>query len=53
MLGGKELGAAELCRIRKEVESFDSIEVISDEMRALIESEWPDPVHKPPPREEK
>jgi hypothetical protein len=35
-------------RIRKDIESFDSIEVITDEMRALVESEWPDLVNKLP-----
>jgi hypothetical protein len=50
MLGGRVLSAVELRRIRKEIESFDSIEVVTDEMRALVESEWPDLVNKLPPK---
>ena len=29
---------------------MDRIEAISDEMRAVVESDWPVPVHKLPPR---
>jgi hypothetical protein len=29
--------------------AFERIEVAFDEMRAVIEDEWPEPVHKLPP----
>jgi len=47
---GRVLSRAELDLIRREVEDFDTIDVIDDEMRALIESPWPRLVAKPPPR---
>jgi hypothetical protein len=34
-----------------EILGFERIEAVSDEMRALIESEWPELVHKLPPKE--
>jgi hypothetical protein len=39
---GRVLSAEELAVIRLEVESFDTIEQIDDEMRALIIRNWPD-----------
>jgi len=39
---GRVLSADELAAIRREIESFDSIEAIDDEMRALINRNWPD-----------
>lgn len=48
---GRVLSPAELDLIRQQVEGFDSIDVIDDEMRALIESQWPDLASKLPPRE--
>jgi hypothetical protein len=50
---GRALSDAELRAIRKQVEEFDSIDAIDDEMRALIEDEWPDLAHKLPPRRER
>jgi len=47
---GRVLSQAELDQIRREVEGFDWIDVIEDEMRALIETQWPDLVAKLPPR---
>ena len=41
MFQGRELSPAELEQIRQQIESFDSIAVISDEMRDLIASQWP------------
>jgi len=40
-LNGRELFDEELERIRAEIERFDTICVIDDEMRALIASQWP------------
>ncbi len=34
----------------RHVESFDMIEEIDDDMRELIEAQWPDLAHKLPPR---
>jgi hypothetical protein len=50
---GRKLSDAELREIRKQVEGFDSIDVIDDEMRELIESQWPDLLHKLPPRRDR
>jgi hypothetical protein len=41
----------ELAALRAEIESFDSIEAVDDDLRALIESEWPDLVSKLPPKQ--
>jgi hypothetical protein len=41
----------ELAALRPEIESYDSIEHVDDEVRALIESEWPDLVGKLPPKQ--
>ena len=49
-LGGRILSAAELQQIRRSIEELDSIAAISDEMRALVEAEWPDLVGKLPPK---
>jgi hypothetical protein len=45
---GRVLSETELADQRRQVESFDSIEVISPEMRELIERAFPDLVHKLP-----
>ena len=47
---GRLLSPAELDLIRRQVEDFDNIDVIDDEMRDLIESQWPDLAAKLPPR---
>ena len=47
---GRVLSQAELEQIRREVEGFDTIDLIDDEMRELIESQWPDLASKLPPR---
>jgi hypothetical protein len=43
--------ASVLRAVHKEILGFERIEVVSDEMRALIEELWPKLVHKLPPRE--
>jgi hypothetical protein len=48
---GRVLSAEELAAIRREIESFDSIEAIDDEMRALIIRNWPDLAAKLPPEQ--
>ena len=40
---------ADLRRLHKELLEFEPIDHISDEMRAVIESEWPELAHKLPP----
>jgi hypothetical protein len=38
---------ADLQRLHKYMLEIESIDHISDEMRAVVESEWPELVHKP------
>jgi len=40
-LGARELSTQDLERIRAEIEAFDSIEHLDDEMRDLIAQQWP------------
>jgi hypothetical protein len=49
-LGGRVLTDDELRQIRQQIEEFDSIEAIDNDLHALIESEWPDLAHKLPPK---
>jgi hypothetical protein len=41
----------ELERIHKEILEFERIEAVSDEMRQLIEQEWPELAHKLPKKQ--
>jgi hypothetical protein len=41
MLDGRELSEFELAQIRRQIEGVETIDVVSDEMRALIEQQWP------------
>jgi hypothetical protein len=50
LLGDQIVTPTDLKRIHKELLEFEHIEAVSDEMRALIESEWPELVHKLPPK---
>jgi hypothetical protein len=45
---GRLMTSADLERVHKEVLGFERIEVVSDEMRALIEELWPELVPKLP-----
>jgi hypothetical protein len=45
---GRVLSETELANLRRQIEDFDTIEVISPEMRELIERAFPDLVHKLP-----
>ncbi len=47
---GRVLSEDDLKWIRREIECLDGIDVIDDELRELIESQWPDPVVKLPPQ---
>jgi hypothetical protein len=42
---------ADLERLHKYMLEVEHIDHISDEMRAVVESEWPELVHKLPPKE--
>jgi len=42
---------AELKPLHKYMLDIERIDHISDEMRAVVESEWPELVHKLPPKE--
>jgi hypothetical protein len=50
MLRGRELSEQELELIRAQIESFDSIEHVDDDMRDLIAQQWPHLLDKLPPR---
>jgi hypothetical protein len=41
MLDGRELSEFELAQIRRQIERVETIDAVSDEMRALIEQQWP------------
>ena len=51
ILRGRVLSTEELAALRREIESFDSIEAIDDEMRVLIIRNWPDLAAKLPPEQ--
>ena len=46
---GKVMMPADLKRLHKYMTEIERISVISDEMRAVVESEWPELAHKLPP----
>jgi len=50
MVGGKVMLQADLERLHKYMREIERVDAISDEMRAVVESEWPELVHKLPPR---
>jgi hypothetical protein len=50
MLNGRELSEFDLAQIRWQLKELANIDVVSDEMRVLIESRWPDLASKLPPR---
>jgi hypothetical protein len=47
---GKVMTPADLRRLHKYMLDIKKVTVISDEMRAVVEREWPELVHKLPPR---
>jgi hypothetical protein len=49
---GRLLSPEELDMIRKQIESMDQIGAVTDEVRGLVERNWPHLVAKLPPREE-
>jgi hypothetical protein len=51
-LGGRELSDAELAQIRAELECFETIGDVSNEMLALIAEWWPDQLSKITPKKQ-
>ena len=47
---GKRMTPDDLQRLHDYLVEMDSIAIISDEMRVVVESEWPELVHKLPPK---
>jgi hypothetical protein len=50
LVGGKVMLPADLKRLHKYMLDTEHIDHISDEMRAVVESEWPELAHKLPPQ---
>jgi hypothetical protein len=50
IIGGRLLLPAELQRIHRAVLDDSVVETISDEMRTVVESAWPELVYKLPPK---
>jgi hypothetical protein len=51
MVGGKVMLQADLERLHKYMREIERVDAISDEMRAVVETEWPELAHKLPPKE--
>ena len=51
-LDGRPLSESDLEAIRLQLETFDSIDAISDQLREIIERRWPHLAAKLPPRVE-
>jgi hypothetical protein len=49
-VGDKVMTPADLRRLHKYMLEIEKVSAISDEMRAVVESEWPELVHKLPPQ---
>ena len=47
---GKPMTPDDLRRLHEYLIDMETIAIISDEMRVVVESEWPELVHKLPPR---
>jgi hypothetical protein len=50
IVGGKVMTPADLRRLHKYMLEVEGIDHISDEMRAVVESEWPELAYKLPPK---
>jgi hypothetical protein len=50
IVGDKIMMPADLRRLHKYMLDIERIDHISDEVRAVVESEWPDLAHKLPPK---
>jgi hypothetical protein len=49
-VGGQVMLQADFERLHKYMLEIEGVEVISDEMRVVVESEWPELAHKLPPK---
>jgi hypothetical protein len=49
---GRPLSPEELEMIRSQIESMDKIDAVSDEVRGIVERNWPHLVSKLPARDE-
>jgi hypothetical protein len=50
VVGGQVMLQADLERLHKYMLEIEGVEVISDEMRAVVEELWPELVRKLPPK---
>jgi hypothetical protein len=50
VVGNQVMTSADLERLHKYMLEIEGIDAISDEMRAVVEEEWPKLVHKLPPK---
>jgi hypothetical protein len=50
VVDGRVMTPADLRRLHKHMLEFEKVSAISDEMRAVVESEWPELTHKLPPK---
>ena len=50
IVGGKVMMPADLKRLHKYMQEIEGVDSISDEMRAVVEEEWPELAHKLPPK---
>jgi hypothetical protein len=51
LVGGKIMMPSDLQRLHRSLLDSDVIEVISEEMRSVVESLWPELAHKLPPKQ--
>jgi hypothetical protein len=51
LVGGRVMMPADLERLHKYMLEIEHISVISDEVRAVVEEEWPELAHKLPPKQ--
>jgi hypothetical protein len=51
IVGGKVMMPADLKRLHKYMLDIERIDHISDEMRAVVETEWPELAYKLPPKQ--
>ena len=49
---GRPLSPEELDTLRQQIESMDDITAVTDEVRGIVERNWPHLVAKLPPRDE-
>jgi hypothetical protein len=47
---GKPMTSENLRRLHDYLVDLEAISIISDEMRVVVESEWPELIHRLPPR---